>query len=84
MRITDHLLQHEVSGMEQRLRGIVASIDVLGTNPFIGRPRGSVLRELVIGRGASGYVALYQYVAAVDTVFVLAIRGQREGGYARP
>lgn len=29
-------------------------------------------------------IALYRYAALVDTVFVLAIRAQREGGYARP
>jgi hypothetical protein len=28
-------------------------------------------------------VALYRHVAAIDTVFVLAPRGQREAGYRR-
>jgi toxin ParE1/3/4 len=37
----------------------------------------------VIGRGARGYVALYRHVAEIDTVFILAIRGQKEAGYAR-
>ena len=46
----------------------------------VGHARGD-LRELVIGRRARGYVALYRYVPAVDTVFVLAIRGQKEAGY---
>ena len=41
------------------------------------------LRELVIGRGSRGYVALYSYVVELDAVFVLAIRSQREAGYAR-
>jgi hypothetical protein len=36
-----------------------------------------------IGRRSRGYVALYRYVADVDAVFALAIRGQREAGYAR-
>jgi toxin ParE1/3/4 len=35
------------------------------------------------GRGSRGYVALYRYVPEVDTVFLLAIRSQREAGYAR-
>jgi hypothetical protein len=30
-----------------------------------------------------GYVALYRYVEQADTVFVLAIRSQREAGYGR-
>ena len=38
-------------------------------------------RELVIGRATRGYVALYRYVAVIDTVFVLAVRAQREDGY---
>ncbi len=40
-------------------------------------------RELVIGRGSRGYVALYRSVPEVDTVFLLAIRNQREAGYLR-
>ena len=39
------------------------------------------MRELVIGRRARGYVALYRYVAELDTVFVLAVRGRKEAGY---
>ena len=46
------------------------------------RARGD-LRELVIGRHARGHVALYRYVAELDTGFVLAIRGQKEAGYTR-
>ncbi|MBK5257691.1 MAG: type II toxin-antitoxin system RelE/ParE family toxin [Vicinamibacteria bacterium] len=38
------------------------------------------LRELIIGRGSWGYVALYRYVAESNVVFVLAIRSQREAG----
>jgi toxin ParE1/3/4 len=82
-RIADHLLTHDSPGVEDRLRGIADAIDVLRANPLIGRPQGEALRELVIGRGARGYIALYRYVAVVDTVFVLAIRAQREAGYAR-
>jgi len=40
-------------------------------------------RELVIGRGSRGYVALYRYVSKIDTVFLLAVRSQREAGYKR-
>lgn len=37
-----------------------------------------------IGRGSRGYVALYRFVATIDTVFVLAVRSQRESGYKHP
>jgi hypothetical protein len=40
-------------------------------------------RELVIGQGSRGYVALYRYLAEIDTAFILAIRSQRESGYKR-
>jgi hypothetical protein len=36
----------------------------------------------VIGRRTGGYLALYRYVPEMDMVFVLAIRSQREAGYA--
>lgn len=39
--------------------------------------------EYMIGRHARGYVALYRYIAEIDTVFVLALRGQREAGYTK-
>jgi plasmid stabilization system protein ParE len=56
---------------------------VLAHNPLIGRPVSGGKRELVIGRKAQGFLALYQYVDEIDTVFVLAVRSQREAGYAR-
>src|SRR5256885_898440 len=82
-RILDHLLQHQADEATSRVREIIHAIDVLGTNPLIGRPASGDKRELVIGRRARGYVALYRYVAAIDTVFVLCVRGQREAGYRR-
>jgi len=57
------------------------AIDVLERNPLIGRAVRADLKELVIGRRARGYVALYRYVAELDTVFVLAIRGRKDAGY---
>ena len=66
-----------------RIAGIVGAIDVLADNPLIGRELEHGKRELVIGRGAHGYVALYRYVEAMDAVVILAIRAQREAGYTR-
>lgn len=83
-RVLDHLQRHEVENLAIRLREIVDAVDVLRTNPLIGRPSGNDNRELVIGRGSQGYVALYRYVGEIDTVFVLALRAQREAGFARP
>jgi len=82
-RILDHLASHQVAQAAPRIEDIIKAIDVLERNPLIGRPLREDLRELVIGRRTRGYVALYRYVAEIDTVFVLAIRGQKEAGYAR-
>ena len=46
--------------------------------PFEMEPR---LRELAIGFGDSGYVALYRYEPGGDAVYVLAFRHQRKAGY---
>jgi toxin ParE1/3/4 len=82
-RILEHLFVHEGADPPSRIEDIIRAIDVLERNPLIGRaPRGD-LRELVIGRHARGYVALYRYVAELNTVFVLTIRGQKEAGYTR-
>ncbi|MGQ4659864.1 type II toxin-antitoxin system RelE/ParE family toxin [Lysobacter sp. F6437] len=81
-RILEHLTQHEAEHVAARLREIIDAVGVLETNPLIGRPALNDKRELVIGRGSHGYVALYRYVPALDTVFVLAVRGQREAGFS--
>ena len=80
-RILEHLVLHQGTDLSARIEDIIKAIDVLERNPLIGRPVLGDLRELVIGRRARGYVALYRYVAELDTVFVLAIRGQKEAGY---
>jgi plasmid stabilization system protein ParE len=82
-RIPDHLLAHELEDADSRVREVISALDVLEQNPLIGRPVKTDLRELVIGRRAHGYVALYRYVEEIDTVFVLAIRGQKEAGYGK-
>jgi len=81
-RILNHLWQHEVTNPTARIREIIAAIDVLATSPLIGRPARNDKRELVIGKRSHGYVALYRYVAEVDVVFILAVRSQREAGFA--
>jgi hypothetical protein len=66
----------------QRIGEIIIALDVLEHNPLIGRPVANGKRELVIGRSTQGYLARYRYVPEIEIVFVLAIRSQREAGYA--
>ena len=82
-RISDHLAEFDVADISLRLHEIIQAIAVLEHNPMIGRPVDDDKRELVIGRDARGYVALYRYLAEIDTVFILALRGQRETGYTK-
>lgn len=69
--------------MTRRRGDILEAIQILTHSPLIGRPVKDGKRELVIGRVTRGYVALYRYVAAINTVIVLAVRAQREGGCKR-
>jgi len=82
-RILDYLSEYAIEEAPGRVSEIIQAIDVLQHNPLIGRPVSADTRELVIGRRARGYVALYRYIEQIDTVFVLAIRSQREAGYGR-
>ena len=60
---------------------ITGAVSVLARHPEIGRSAEQDLRELIISRGRTGYVALYRYNDVTDSVLVLAIRHQKEAGY---
>lgn len=60
---------------------ILGALEILKNHPAIGRPLGQGLRELVISRGRTGYLALYLYDEDADAVSILAVRHQREAGY---
>ena len=81
-RICEHLASFDVTTGAAHIRGIIEAISVLEHSPLIGRPARGENRELIAGRRNRGYVVLYRYIEAMDTVFVLAVRGQREAGYA--
>ena len=66
---------------QSRIQRIVQAINILDDNPRIGRPAEKGRRELIIGKAPHGYVALYRYAPAIDVVYILAIRHQREAGY---
>ena len=59
---------------------ITNAVDMLARHPLIGREVEEGLRELIISRGKTGYVALYDFDEALDAVTVRAIRHQREAG----
>lgn len=81
--ILTHLIAHDGDATAQRIDSIIEALDILEHSPLIGRKAQGDLRELVIGRGTRGYVALYRYLEELDVVLVLAIRAQKEAGYGR-
>jgi plasmid stabilization system protein ParE len=81
-QIFDFLVEHDPKLASQAGTVIVEATAVLQQHPMIGRALQGDLRELVISQGATGYVALYRFVRTIDRVDVLAIRHQREAGFA--
>lgn len=79
-RIIDHLEAHEVIHVTDRVAEILEAIQILSRSPSIGRPVRDGKRELIIGKDNRGYVALYRYLADIDTVFILTLRAQRGSG----
>jgi len=74
---------YQVENAELRIREIIEALNVLERNPIIGRSAANGKRELVTGRRSHNYVALYRNMVEVDIMFVLALRSQRETGYAK-
>jgi plasmid stabilization system protein ParE len=80
-RLVEFLLERFPEDAVQTVDLITDALDILQRHPRIGRPREAALRELVISRGRTGYLALYEYDEAADLVVVLAVRHQREQDY---
>jgi len=81
LQLVDFLLDEPPEDAIATVDLVVDALKILNDHPLIGRPVEQGLRELVISRGRTGYLALYDYDEATDLVVVLAIRHQRERGY---
>ena len=79
--LVDFLRTHQADYAVETIDLILNALNILEQHPHIGRLVQNQLRELIISRGKTGYVALYEYDEAADVVLVLAIRHQREAGY---
>jgi len=80
-QLTDFLLERFPADAVHTVDLITDALIILEAHPRIGRPVGSALRELVISRGKTGYLALYEYDETADLCLVLAVRHQREQDY---
>ncbi|QDX81973.1 addiction module toxin RelE [Denitratisoma sp. DHT3] len=81
-RLTDFLINTDPVAASETVELIAEAVTILKRHPLIGRPVEDNIRELVISRGNTGYIALYSYEAEHDTVLILAIRHQRESGFS--
>lgn len=79
-RLADFLLATEPHAATDTGTILMEAIAMLSKHPLVGRIVEQGLRELVISRGRSGYVALYRFDADTNQVYVLAVRHQRELG----
>jgi len=80
-RLTDFLLESDPGAASKTISLLLDGLRILKQHPLIGRPAERGYRELLISRGRTGYVALYQYQVEQDTALILAIRHQRESGF---
>lgn len=79
-RLTDFLIESNPTAALATINLIEEAIMLLERHPLIGRLIDDALRELIISRGKSGYVALYSYENKKNTILILTIRHQRETG----
>ena len=82
-RLGEFLMETNPQAAADTATLIVEAVSLLARHPYIGRIRPGELRELVISRGRSGYVALYRVDVLGDRVLMLAIRHQREDAFRR-
>jgi plasmid stabilization system protein ParE len=80
-RLASFLVETMPSEAEKTFQIVDDALMMLSHHPEIGRRVENGLRELMISRGRTGYVALYVFDEFADEVWVLAVRHQREAGY---
>lgn len=80
-RLTDFLIESDPSAAMNTIDLVEEAVELLKRHLLIGLPVEPPLRELVISRGRTGYLALYSFEPADEVVLILAIRHQRELGY---
>ena len=81
-RLEEFLAESEGPMAGELLDFILDALHVLTHQPGIGRPVEGGLRELIISRRRSGYLARYEFDQLRDLVLVARIRHQRESGYS--
>lgn len=72
----------DADAAEKAVQTVLAGTKILGKFPNAGRPAGDLepeQKELLIPFGSAGYIVLYEVEG--ETVYILAVRHQKEAGY---
>jgi plasmid stabilization system protein ParE len=81
-RLHEFIATADPGAARRQLASIRHAFRLLADHPLLGRAAEYGHRELILSRGRNGYVAKYRYLPALDIVFILAVRHQREAGCA--
>lgn len=81
-RLVEFLMDSDIVAALETFDIIDEAIQILKRHPDIGRmPHTNGKRELVISRGRTGYIAIYELDKLTDIVVILAIKHQRENAF---
>jgi len=79
-RLNDFVVESDKNAALATLEIIESAVQILSEHPYIGRTCDAYIRELIISRGKSGYVALYSFDETKNAVLICTIRHQKESG----
>lgn len=78
-RLVDFLIESDINAALAIFGIIDDGVSLLINHPEIGRPtENEYLRELIISRGRTGYVVLYEFDEWRELVIILRVKHQRE------
>jgi plasmid stabilization system protein ParE len=80
-RLFEYLAERAPARARAQMLSVRKALELLADHPQMGREAEEGRRELLLLRGADGYVAKYRFLSSDDIVLVLAIRHQHEAGY---
>ncbi len=81
-RLVSFLINNNISVALETFDIIDDAIQVLKRHPDIGRITNTAgKRELIISRGRTGYIAIYEFDKLTEVVVILAIKHQRENEF---
>ena len=81
-RLFDFIAVGDPLRARKQVLSVRRAFAMLAEHPMLGRLAEEGRRELVLSRGRYGCVAKYRWFQFEDCVLILAVRHQREAGYA--